>query len=53
MSLKVTLVQGGGMGLDQVPAVRRVLSAAGVQIDWDEHFAGWASMERLAPLPSS
>ena len=52
MSLKVTLVQGGGMGLDQVPAVQRVLSAAGVYIDWDEHFAGWASMERgAAPLP--
>jgi isocitrate dehydrogenase (NAD+) len=46
MSLKVTLVQGGGMGLDQVPAVQRVLSAADVQIEWDEHFAGGASMER-------
>jgi isocitrate dehydrogenase (NAD+) len=45
MSLKVTLVQGGGMGLDQVPAVQRVLAAADVQIEWDEHFAGWASME--------
>ncbi len=51
MSLKVTLVQGGGMGLDQVPAVQRVLSAAGVQIEWDEHFAGWASMERGVALP--
>ncbi len=45
MSLKVTLVQGGGIGLDQVPAVLRILSAANVQIEWDEHFAGWASME--------
>jgi isocitrate dehydrogenase len=52
MTLKVTLVQGGGMGLDQVPAVKRVLSAAGVRIEWDEHLAGWASMERGgAPLP--
>ena len=53
MSLKVTLVQGGGMGLDQVPAVRRVLAAAGVEIEWDEHFAGWASLERGgAALPA-
>ena len=46
MTLKVTLVQGGGIGLDQVPAVKRVLSAAGVQIEWDEYLAGWASLER-------
>ena len=32
--------------LDQVPAVQRILKAAGVAIDWDEHLAGWASMER-------
>ena len=49
MTLRVTLVQGGGMGLDQVPAVKRVLSAAGVRIEWDEHLAGWASMERGGP----
>ena len=46
MTLKVTLVQGGGIGLDQVPAVKCVLSAAGVQIEWDEYLAGWASVER-------
>ena len=43
MSLRVTLVQGGGLGLDQVPAVKRILDAAGVPIEWDEHFAGLAS----------
>ncbi len=45
MSLRVTLVQGGGIGFDQVPAVQRILEAAGVAIDWDEHLAGLASME--------
>ena len=30
MSLKVTLIQGGGAGLDQAPAVKEVLAAAGV-----------------------
>jgi len=49
MSLRVTLIQGGGVGLDQVPAVKRILQAAGVVIDWDEHFAGSASLERGGP----
>jgi isocitrate dehydrogenase (NAD+) len=54
MSLKVTLVQGGGAGFDQVPAVQRILSAADVAIDWDEHLAGWASLERGgAALPEA
>jgi isocitrate dehydrogenase (NAD+) len=46
MSLRVTLIQGGGLGLDQVPAVKQILSAAGVAIEWDEHLAGLASVER-------
>src|SRR2546423_348851 len=37
MTLRVTLVQGGGIGHDLVPAVQRVLAAAGVAIDWDVH----------------
>ena len=49
MSLKVTLVQGGGAGFDQAPAVRRILAAAGVAIDWNEHLAGLASLERGGP----
>jgi isocitrate dehydrogenase (NAD+) len=54
MGLRVTLVQGGGAGLDQVPAVQAILRAAGAAIDWDEHLAGWASMERGGtPLPET
>jgi isocitrate dehydrogenase (NAD+) len=54
MTLKVTLVQGGGSGLDQAPAVQAILNAAGVEIEWDEHFAGWAAMERGGPaLPEA
>jgi isocitrate dehydrogenase (NAD+) len=45
MSLKVTLIQGGGVGLDQIPAVKEILAAAGADIDWDEHLAGLASLE--------
>jgi isocitrate dehydrogenase (NAD+) len=54
MSLRVTLVQGGGIGFDQVPAVQRILDAAGVAVEWDEHLAGLASIERGGPaLPEA
>src|SRR5215470_2722463 len=54
MSLRVTLIQGGGSGFDQLPAVKQILSAAGVDIEWDEHLAGLASVERGGPaLPEA
>ncbi len=54
MPLPVTLIQGGGAGLDQTHAVQHILKAAGVEIDWDEHLAGWASVERgSTPLPAA
>jgi isocitrate dehydrogenase (NAD+) len=46
MGLRVTLIQGGGIGFDQVPAVQRILQAAQVDIEWDEHLAGLPSLER-------
>ena len=49
MGLPVTLVQGGGIGLDQVPAVQRILAAAGLAIEWEEHVGGLASLERGGP----
>lgn len=53
MSLRVTLIQGGGIGYDQVPAVQRIVKAAGVDIVWEEHLAGLAAIEHgqepLAP----
>src|SRR5438876_6424658 len=52
MALTVTLIQGGGTGLDQAPAVQRILAGAGVDIHWDEHLAGLASIQRGGePLP--
>jgi isocitrate dehydrogenase (NAD+) len=44
--MRITLIQGGGGGFYQVPAVQRILAAAGVEIDWDVHLAGLASLER-------
>jgi isocitrate dehydrogenase (NAD+) len=52
MSVRVTLVQGGGTGLDQVPAVKFILEKAGVDIAWDEHLAGLAAVERGQPALS-
>jgi isocitrate dehydrogenase (NAD+) len=49
MSLRITLVQGGGVGIDQAMAVRRIVKEAGVAVDWDEHLAGLASVERGGP----
>ncbi len=52
MSLRVTLIQGGEIGHDLVPAVKRVLEAAGVSIEWDEHLAGYEAIKHgLDPLP--
>jgi isocitrate dehydrogenase (NAD+) len=48
----VTLIQGGGAGLDQVPAVQQVLDKAGVQIHWDEHLAGAAALLHGQPALS-
>jgi len=51
MSLKVTLIQGGGIGYDQAPAVQRILKAADADMVWEEHLAGLAAIERgLEPL---
>lgn len=52
LSLRVTLVQGGGIGLDQVPAVKRILEAAGVRVEWEEHLAGQAAVALGQPALS-
>ena len=53
MSLRVTLIQGGEIGHDLVPAVKRVLEAAGVTITFDEHVAGYEAIKQgLDPLPA-
>ena len=53
MSLRVTLIQGGEIGHDLVPAVKRVIEAAGVDITWEEHVAGYEAIKQgLDPLPA-
>lgn len=50
---RVIFVQGGGVGLDQEAAVRRVFEAAGAAVEFEVHFAGRAALEIGKPaLPS-
>lgn len=50
--MRITLIQGGGAGLDQAPAVQRILASAGIEVEWDEHLAGQAALEQGQPALS-
>lgn len=47
---RVVFVQGGGIGFDQEQSVRRILSSAGLQIDWQVFPAGWAAVSQGLPV---
>jgi isocitrate dehydrogenase (NAD+) len=49
---RVVFIQGGGVGLDQEPAVRRVLDAADVRIEWRVLPAGHAAQTQALPAVS-
>lgn len=50
--LRIPLIHGGGIGHDIVPAVEKIVAAAGVEIAWDEHLAGGeAEAQGREPLP--
>ena len=54
MSFRITLIPGDGIGPEVTAAVREVLRAAGLDIDWEVHEAGIKSVERGgATLPDS
>ncbi len=49
---KVVFVQGGGVGIDQEAAVRRLVAAAEAKIEFELHAAGRAAIEQgRPPLP--
>jgi isocitrate dehydrogenase (NAD+) len=48
----IVLIQGGGIGHDQEAAVRRLLAAAGVQIEWQVLPAGWEGISQGRPAIS-
>jgi isocitrate dehydrogenase (NAD+) len=45
MAHRVVFVQGGGVGIDQEAAVRRLLGTLGVHVEFEVHLAGRASLE--------
>ncbi len=46
MTHTITLIAGDGIGPEITEAVRRILKATGVSIDWEPHLAGVAAFER-------
>jgi isocitrate dehydrogenase (NAD+) len=47
---RVVFIQGGGIGLDQEPSVRRLLDAAGVRIEWRVFPAGYEAQSQGLPV---
>jgi len=53
LARRVTLIPGDGVGPEIVEACRRVIEAAGVDIEWDVQEAGAGVMEKYGtPLPN-
>jgi isocitrate dehydrogenase (NAD+) len=46
MSRRIVFIQGGGFGIDQAIAVRRILAAAGFECEWQEFEAGQAALAK-------
>ncbi len=52
MSYKITLIKGDGIGPSIVEAAVRVIEATGVDIQWEEQYAGEDTMNKTGtPLP--
>ena len=46
---QITFVQGGGVGLDQESAIRKLFAKLNVPIEFDTHYAGRAALDRGQP----
>jgi isocitrate dehydrogenase (NAD+) len=50
--MSFVFIQGGGLGVEQEAALRRLLAAVGVACDWPVYYAGQAAIEKgMPPLP--
>src|SRR5438874_7445535 len=47
MKHRITLIPGDGIGPEVAAAVVRIIEAAGVQIEWEEHLAGQQALEKF------
>src|SRR5438034_6564370 len=49
---RITLIPGDGIGPEVASAVVRIIEASGVEIEWEEHIAGQAALDKFgATLP--
>ena len=46
MKHRITLIPGDGIGPEVARAVVRIIEAAGVEIEWEEHIAGQQALDR-------
>lgn len=46
MAHRITLIPGDGIGPEITSAVTRIIKASGVQIEWEEHLAGQAALDK-------
>jgi isocitrate dehydrogenase (NAD+) len=46
MTYRITLIPGDGIGPEITSAVVRIIKASGVQIEWEEHIAGQAALDK-------
>src|SRR5919198_5143065 len=47
MSHRITLIPGDGIGPEVASAVVRIIDAAGVEIEWEEHIAGQRALDKF------
>src|SRR5881392_3895624 len=47
MKHRITLIPGDGIGPEVSAAVVRIIEAAGVEIEWEEHFAGQQALDKF------
>src|ERR1700741_4829545 len=46
MAHRITLIPGDGIGPEITSAVTRIIGASGVQVEWEEHLAGQAALDK-------
>src|SRR6266704_1286035 len=46
MKHRITLIPGDGIGPEVASAVVRIIEASGVEIEWEEHIAGQAALDK-------
>ena len=46
MTYRITLIPGDGIGPEITSAVIRIIKASGIEIEWEEHLAGQAALDK-------